>query len=420
MTGACGTEPATRTNKVAAEPGNGLRALAQLRASRAEGEADSLSRKVRSMVLPTSARAVRQSMASLPRALQPALTWLSGLPLTDEAPFLTWRPMTRMITAYLALVLWVTVTVLSLKAGGLAWLVVPVSTGLTTGVFRYLYIVISHMAVHRELSPDPRLNKLLGELASTISLTKPFTPFSREHAHVHHSSRLATREDPEGQLIFDIGIQPGMTVAESRRRLALFLFSPRYHLSFFWTRLRDNFAAGEARRRGFAIGFWGLVLTVVASCNAWVPFGLAVVLPLTALYQVSAVLQYMSEHRWMRVKAPGETNRDHYEAKTFGRFLGDMTPSASPRGLAWAKAWAGWWLRLLFLHLPARLFVLVGDLPQHDLHHHRPRSDWANAIHAREAAIASGWRRGEGDEVVGSLLRMIDEVLDSIRRTPKP
>ena len=52
--------------------------------------------------------------------------------------------------------------------------------------------------------------------------------------------------------------------------------------------------------------------------------------------------------------------------------------------------WCVWWARVIFVYLPYRIFVLVGDSTQHDLHHRHPLSDWANAKYVRYADAMNG------------------------------
>lgn len=61
-------------------------------------------------------------------------------------------------------------------------------------------------------------------------------------------------------------------------------------------------------------------------------------------------------------------------------FAGEPAPvvEAGELHLKRSVAWLRWTLRMAFLHLPARFWVLTGDTPCHDLHHVRPGSDWAN------------------------------------------
>lgn len=75
---------------------------------------------------------------------------------------------------------------------------------------------------------------------------------------------------------------------------------------------------------------------------------------------------------------------------TFGRFVGEPCPRSDlPLG-RWGWAWARWSARLLWLHIPTRLCVLVGDLCQHDWHHRHPQGDWSNAGYARQGDLMAG------------------------------
>jgi len=98
---------------------------------------------------------------------------------------------------------------------------------------------------------------------------------------------------------------------------------------------------------------------------------------------------------------------------TFGRFLGDEAPRRGD-----VLGWARWWMRVLFLHAPARIAVYVGDLSQHDLHHRVVMSDWANAAYVRAEHVrggAPGWPVPYFD-VMGSLWDHVRVSMDSLSR----
>lgn len=80
-----------------------------------------------------------------------------------------------------------------------------------------------------------------------------------------------------------------------------------------------------------------------------------------------------------------------------GRFCGRATPEREPSALAgvYYLAWIAWGLEHLCYHLPVRLLILPGDLPQNDFHHRNPATpEWTNAAYARAADAAfvkQGW-----------------------------
>ncbi len=80
-----------------------------------------------------------------------------------------------------------------------------------------------------------------------------------------------------------------------------------------------------------------------------------------------------------------------------------------------ALAVAGWWARMLLVYAPYRLCVLVGDTVQHDLHHIRPKCDWANSSWERNEELTGDRRR----PVLRGLGRAADPRLRRQRR-PRP
>jgi len=71
---------------------------------------------------------------------------------------------------------------------------------------------------------------------------------------------------------------------------------------------------------------------------------------------------------------------------THARFMGESYPVEGGPGSRFL-----WWVRMAFVHLPARCLVVTGDLPAHDWHHRYPcRPEWPHAIYARQKAVESG------------------------------
>lgn len=103
--------------------------------------------------------------------------------------------------------------------------------------------------------------------------------------------------------------------------------------------------------------------------------------------------------------------------KSFGRFLGE----APPRNQS-LLAWVVWGLRMVAYHLPVRIVILPGELPEHDWHHRNPHNpDWSNGIYARE------WDREapclglpETYTEIWGLFNAIDHVFECLSKTPAP
>ena len=62
---------------------------------------------------------------------------------------------------------------------------------------------------------------------------------------------------------------------------------------------------------------------------------------------------------------------------------GDVTTENVRASPSRSLAWMAWTARMVLVHLPSRLFVAPGDLPNHDFHHRLPKGDWANSAYAR-------------------------------------
>lgn len=352
----------------------------------------------------TSAQEMRDSLRVLPQTLQPAVTWFTGLPATGEQPLIRWGPFSRLATSMAVLGGSVSAAWFAATAGGLAATATLALALLTAGAMRYLYVVVAHFCVHGSMHRSERVNRVVGELVTLLTCNQGYDSYKREHARFHHSARLATPADPDTKLLAEYGFLPGLSVSTLKRRLLWTVMSPFFHLRMTAARLRAQLARGPVYRRVLTGALWAVLLGVVAVTGEWMSFLLAWLLPVGVLYNVSALVQLLTEHRWYRRRRDGETKRQQQAKLTSGRFLGDPAPTTT-------LGWVGWTLRALLLHAPARLFVLVGDLPQHDLHHLQPRGEWANAAFTRREVVkekADTWPRTGQDEWHGSMLKFVE------------
>ena len=270
---------------------------------------------------------------------------------------------------------------------------------------RKAQLVICHYAVHGTMTGRTWGDRMLVECLSTLLLIQHFEGYYHDHVRLHHSRYLATYADVDLQFLMHLGFRPGMSRRALWRHLGWTMISPRFHALFLWQRLRVNFYAAPRYRRIMAgvnaaalVG--GLVLT-----QDWLAFLVAWVIPLCPLYHIASLLQFVSEHKWLAMYqpspydygetltmdlSPSHTHKCMLARLTFGRFVGDGLPSRTMPLGSWCWAWGRWVLRLLLLHIPTRLCVLVGDLTVHDWHHRHPHGDWANAPYARARDLAAG------------------------------
>lgn len=352
----------------------------------------------------------RETMRELPRAMQPFLTWLTGAPLAEEEPLFLWTPWSRAAAT-------MTVLAMGLGLGAVAfaaplWCAVPlvlVSWLITTGAMRMLYVVIEHVCTHGIFSRSILGNRIVGDVISTVLWATPFDIFRRDHRLHHSATRLPT--DPDVHFILASGYRRGMSQREFWRYFITTLISPKFHFAYFWGRLRLNFA-GNDYRRGMSAAYAIALASALLSSGLWLEWAVLWLVPISVLFQISSLINYLSEHRWPNVEAGETLGRAEKAGLSFGRFCGDPVPKGG------VFSWAVWWLRILLVHLPYRIFVLVGDLPQHDLHHRRPGSDWANAAFVRrnDARIPSGpdARNAPGGytEVWGTIIDHLHASLD--------
>lgn len=352
----------------------------------------------------------RISMTVLPASLQPFLTWLTGMPLPGEQPrFLTtaWR---HAAAATGLLVLGLAIGMLSFRipVGWLAILLPPALILITSGM-RYHYAVIEHYCIHNAFLSSRWANRLVAEIISTALLAAPYDLYRRDHLKHHATTR--TNDDPDVVFLTAMGFRRGMQRPEFRRYMARTLISPIYHMRYMRGRLLSNLRA-PAYRVLMTLGYVAATVWCLLVTGWWLPWLVLWVLPATVLFQASSLINYHSEHPWLL--RPGMKGRIAVAAVTVGRFCGDPVPDAALRGRPRMRSWAIWWLRLVAVHLPYRLFVLVGDQSQHDLHHRRPGSNWTVAAYRRRDDVAAGspgWPVGYRD-VWGTVLDHLDACVD--------
>src|SRR5262249_54199283 len=143
----------------------------------------------------------------------------------------------------------------------------------------------------------------LGRTISVLLFIQNFDDYRREHIYDHHSTSHMTIKDPTVQfLLLLVGLRPGMTRAQCWRQLRRTLWSPIFHARFLQLRLVSAFAAPRWSHRLASITTVLMIIGVVAVAQAWIPFLVAYVFPLTVLYQISACLRLCVKHTF---PAPG-------------------------------------------------------------------------------------------------------------------
>lgn len=373
----------------------------------------------------------RESLRVLPEFLQPFFTYVTGVPYDGQRPLFRSTPWTRLISASSVTCLGVALGIIALDRAWFAEGGVPradilwalpmliASWTLVTGGTRDLYVVVEHACTHLSFSRRWWVNRLVGDVIATLLWVTSFDKFRKDHM-IHHG---ATRTAADPDVIFlrrTAEFETGMSSRELRRYLLRTILSTRFHLKYFWQeRLMPNFS-GPAARSGLSVVYAvGLAATLTVT-ETWVTWMIVWAFPLIILFQASSLINFISEHRWLRDIGQGRLG---YGRLNFGRFCGDPVPDTR-RIAGWAlyTAWVTWWLRLLFVHLPSRVAIMVGDLPQHDAHHRHPGYDWSNAAYVRrfdQLAGCPGWPEPY-TEVWGTVLDFLDESIRQTYRVPTP
>jgi hypothetical protein len=368
---------------------------------------------------------VRESMAVLPAWMQPLLTHITGKPLPWESPRFAPRPLLNLLIALNALLLLMAVPLYLLGvSAGLAALMLPPCWVLSTGILRTLQVVYGHQAAHRLLvRKSQRINQLLLDLLTTIPLAQNGVEYRRDHFGHHNRSIFTTRDDSDAAFLHEFGFRPGRSRNGLWRNLLFTLVSPRFHFVFLRARLRSSFSAQRPFLWRVASLIWALFLTLgLCTIFPWWHVGLAVWFPYFVFYNMSALLQFSTEHAWL-VTAEAPQDLAAYADRCWGRFLGESCPSPALRGFKRITLWGRWWFRMLFFHAPIRYGVIVGDLPAHDWHHlcgflKDDPGSWPSAIYARQRSIDRGNGMGMERRELWGLTDMLNELFSALEATP--
>jgi hypothetical protein len=332
---------------------------------------------------------VRATYLRFPAWTQHFWTWQTGKALPGQKPLIrhTWA-------TYLAATLTVFLTGLTVSTLAVAlmfplwYLALPVGWVLTVHGERLMVLVIAHQALHRRFSGSARRDWFWGEVVTVLSVFHTFLDFKEEHFDNHHRREIfATAADPPVQFLINLGFRPGMPHAALWRRARVVFLSPVFYWNGFLSRIGSNLKGRGRRIIGFAawIGWW-LSLPFWLP-NGWLVLLLAFVLPVILFAQLSALLDRLGEHEWLAPRDPALGHRFYTAANTAARFCGSPVPARGAGLLAWLR----WTALTVGYHLPSRLLVVVGDLPNHDYHHRYPSTpEWTTAAYARQRDIDTG------------------------------
>lgn len=188
-----------------------------------------------------------------------------------------------------------------------------------------------------------------------------------------------------------------------------------FHAVFVAQRLKSALFTSSWAHRAIVAAWIGGLGLLLGSIAPWWAIAIAIGIPLLLLYNISALLQLLTEHRWLGVSV---TDLQDYASRCVGRFCLAAPPPAGSSGLRSCKAWSVWGLRMLPLLL-VRLAVSLGEDLHHDVHHLARRlgldpKNWVDAAFDRERAIQQGDRYGLASREVYSLKEALDWAFDGL------
>ncbi len=366
---------------------------------------------------------IRASFLCFPAWTQNFWTWLTGKALPRQRPLFVhtwWSYLLVTLSLYFS----------GIAVAAWAWIARPhgwwpflilVGWIMTVNGARTMFLVILHQCVHKQLSGNRVVDQRIGEVAAILVMNQSYGQFKDAHFVRHHNYQtFATIEDPPVARMLALGIRPGMTKRQLWQRSLRIMVSPLFHALAFWARIRSNLLSPNA--------FQTIVLVLFAAALALVhvllPDGVMAMvvafwIPLTVFVQISALLDHLGEHGWLMPADLTLPTRYRHADQSWARFNGCATPG---KGLSLAqavRAWVVWAVQMLFYHLPVRLLVVVGDLPNHDFHHRHPGSkDWMIAAYARQRDIDNASGGGPKYLEFWGLGPAVDHVLDGISRAP--
>lgn len=358
---------------------------------------------------------MRDSMLVLPHWLQPLLTWLTTIPYSGESP--RKKSSAHHVIVALSLYLFGMISSIGILEWRLPLVFLIFSWMLTVSGARTLQVQIIHQAAHETLSSQKWVNDYAGMFLSAILLVNDFNSYKIEHLRHHAANILATKDDDTFRFLFNVlGFKPGMTKKQLWRRLLLSLISPNYHLHFLWLRLAPVFRSASISHSILAITWVTLLLYITAVNGTWLPLAFVWAVPMILLYQISAGLRLCVEHRYTGRRREAVSTRVHYAELTWAILPGEPIPGQAATRIGGLISWGCWVVRILVIHLPSRVFVLVGDTPSHDYHHRYPTSpNWPNFIAERRADFEADYPKwGIPYNSIWGLFAAIDAALDCI------
>lgn len=340
----------------------------------------------------------------LPLWCQPLVSLVTGAVRPSDKPFIAWTRAGLYIACIGLFALGVLLSAAAFVAGPMGGVMGLFLLGLgqllTVGGARSIMTTVLHDCVHSLAKERGRYGRShlgpyywLGTILAFILQTQRFEDYYTEHLTHHRQTVFGRPADPDYEFLLSLGFQPGQTLFQYWVHFLTLLFSPWFHLRFFFSRLWSR--AKSPQSFYSSVIYWVLLLWLGAHVG-WGLLAAVWLIPLFVLLNAAALFQFTGEHRWGKLRDPQKARVQQESLLTSARYCGDVPPRENlpfPRRLL---AWMAWWFRLLTVHLVCRVAVLPFELIHHDLHHHAawervgkrrvdmPRFfNWMNSAHSR-------------------------------------
>lgn len=274
---------------------------------------------------------VKRAAAFAAGLAQQILTSIRGIAKPGEQPLFTVTPWMFLWGVALELVLCILSTHLILAQANpwLCPLLLPTLMLGQCGVWG-LYMM-AHEASHNAISRNPKINRWIAEICSTVILTTPLAMYLQIHGTHHIEKYLATDKDPDCRFWQKWGFVPGQSLDYYWAKFFELMRNHKYYLVFAWKRLRANFWQAQPHRRAIAWLWWAAVAGVAIGLQLWPTILVGYLIPVFIGYPLSVLFQ-ISEHRWGWTGDPSD--------KTFPRLLNVEPPtSKNPWGWLCYLAW---------------------------------------------------------------------------------
>ncbi len=229
----------------------------------------------------------------------------------------------------------------------------------SVGFFRTLQVVHMHHCIHQTFFKRNNMNRIYVQFISGFVICSGYKIYKKEHINHHRKHIFTTEKDADAKLLLDLGFMSGKSKGYYHKNLIKNMLGLKFHAKITRGRFSSMIKCYDKYT------FLGniAILSIYAVMLKVSIYALIVLLwiPQFVLYNVSAILQFLTEHAWFDKGHPPK-NIEEYKERCWGRFAGTKLERSF-------MGYIYWILHMTFLAIPYRFGVIVGDLPVHDWHH---------------------------------------------------